>query len=62
MTPAEPRVLPMFPPGTVLFPGGLLPPHIFEPRYRALTRACLELLEALLEEKVGLLAHLVGER
>ena len=31
----------MFPLGTVLFPGALLPLHIFEPRYRALTFHCL---------------------
>jgi Lon protease-like protein len=29
-------VLPMFPLGTVLLPGGVLPLHIFEPRYRQL--------------------------
>ena len=33
--------LPMFPLGTVLFPGALLPLHVFEPRYRALTVHCL---------------------
>jgi Lon protease-like protein len=33
--------LPMFPLGTVLFPYGLLPLHVFEPRYRALTERCL---------------------
>ena len=33
--------LPMFPLGTVLFPGALLPLHVFEPRYRALTLHCL---------------------
>lgn len=31
----------MFPLGTVLFPGALLPLHVFEPRYRALVRDCL---------------------
>ena len=31
----------MFPLGTVLMPYGHLPLHIFEPRYRALTRDCL---------------------
>jgi Lon protease-like protein len=31
----------MFPLGTVLFPHALLPLHVFEPRYRALTEACL---------------------
>lgn len=36
------RELPMFPLGTVLFPGMPLPLHVFEPRYRALTGWCLE--------------------
>ena len=31
----------MFPLGTVLFPGIFLPLHVFEPRYRELTRQCL---------------------
>jgi len=31
----------MFPLGTVLFPHGLLPLHVFEPRYRLLTERCL---------------------
>jgi uncharacterized protein len=35
------RRLPMFPLGTVLFPYGALPLHIFEPRYRQLTADCL---------------------
>jgi uncharacterized protein len=34
-------VLPMFPLGTVLLPGAVLPLHIFEPRYRALVRDCV---------------------
>jgi uncharacterized protein len=33
--------LPMFPLGSVLFPHAVLPLHVFEPRYRALTEACL---------------------
>jgi Lon protease-like protein len=33
--------LPMFPLGCVLFPHMYLPLHVFEPRYRALTRDCL---------------------
>lgn len=33
--------LPMFPLGTVLFPHGILPIHVFEPRYRALVADCL---------------------
>ncbi|HEV8471037.1 MAG TPA: LON peptidase substrate-binding domain-containing protein [Candidatus Limnocylindria bacterium] len=36
------ELLPLFPLGTVLFPGALLPLHIFEPRYRLLVRRCLE--------------------
>ncbi len=32
----------MFPLGTVLFPGTVMPLHVFEPRYRALTGYCLE--------------------
>jgi Lon protease-like protein len=35
------RTIPMFPLGSVLFPHALLPLHVFEPRYRALTEACL---------------------
>jgi Lon protease-like protein len=33
---------PMFPLGTVLFPHALLPLHVFEPRYRVMTRHCLD--------------------
>jgi Lon protease-like protein len=39
--PAEPGELPMFPLGTVVFPGMAMPLHVFEPRYRALTERCL---------------------
>ena len=39
MIPVE---MPMFPLGTVLVPGVVLPLHIFEPRYRVLARRCLE--------------------
>lgn len=36
------RAMPVFPlPNVVLFPGALLPLHIFEPRYRELTRSAL---------------------
>src|ERR1700710_2444328 len=36
------EALPIFPlPNCVLLPGGLLPLHVFEPRYRELTRHCL---------------------
>jgi ATP-dependent Lon protease len=31
----------MFPLGTVLFPHGVLPLHVFEPRYRTMTEHCL---------------------
>jgi Lon protease-like protein len=34
--------LPLFPLHTVLFPGGALPLHIFEPRYRLMVSRCLE--------------------
>ena len=34
--------LPLFPLNTVLFPGALLPLHIFEPRYRMMIRQCLD--------------------
>lgn len=35
--------VPLFPlPGTFLFPGQLLPLHIFEPRYRAMIEDCLD--------------------
>jgi Lon protease-like protein len=36
------ELLPLFPLGTVLFPGALMPLHIFEPRYRLLIRRCVE--------------------
>ncbi|HLY73477.1 MAG TPA: LON peptidase substrate-binding domain-containing protein [Planctomycetota bacterium] len=38
-----PSIVPMFPlPNVVLFPKMFLPLHIFEPRYRALTKSALE--------------------
>jgi Lon protease-like protein len=36
------EMLPMFPLNAVLFPGVAVPLHVFEPRYRALTRDCLD--------------------
>jgi Lon protease-like protein len=40
--PATLAALPLFPlPNCVLLPGGLLPLHVFEPRYREMTRECL---------------------
>jgi ATP-dependent Lon protease len=42
------KALPVFPlPKTVLFPGAVLPLHIFEPRYRAMIRDCLARHKAL---------------
>src|SRR5690606_30929956 len=45
LSPPDPEALtalPIFPlPNCVLLPGGLLPLHVFEPRYRELTRDCL---------------------
>jgi uncharacterized protein len=35
---AERTLLPLFPLGTVLFPGLVLPMHVFEPRYRTLVQ------------------------
>ncbi len=34
--------LPMFPLGSVLVPGAILPLHVFEPRYQALMSDCLD--------------------
>ncbi|MGK0312450.1 MAG: Lon protease-like protein, partial [Ilumatobacter sp.] len=34
-------VIPMFPLGMVLLPGGILPLHVFEPRYRQMVVDCL---------------------
>jgi Lon protease-like protein len=39
---ADPFELPMFPLGTALVPFQILPLHVFEPRYRALARRCLD--------------------
>ncbi len=43
LDPSALRRLAIFPlPNAVLLPGGLLPLHVFEPRYRELTRDCLD--------------------
>jgi Lon protease-like protein len=34
--------LPLFPLNTVLFPGTILPLHVFEERYKQMIGACLE--------------------
>jgi ATP-dependent Lon protease len=48
LTPQALAELPLFPlPHTVLFPGALLPLHVFEPRYRAMTKHCLATHRAL---------------
>jgi Lon protease-like protein len=39
--PALPEEMPLFPLKTVLFPGGLLPLRIFEPRYVDMLRSCM---------------------
>lgn len=46
--------LPLFPLGTVLFPGLVLPLHVFEQRYRALVRDLLDLPED--ERRFGVVA------
>ncbi|GAC1662808.1 MAG: LON peptidase substrate-binding domain-containing protein [Candidatus Acidiferrum sp.] len=38
----RPDRIPLFPLNVVLFPGALLPLHIFEPRYREMTKRCLK--------------------
>ena len=38
----RPDRIPLFPLNVVLFPGGDLPLHIFEPRYRAMVKDCLK--------------------
>lgn len=56
MRPIEPlaprRRLPLFPLPVVLLPSALMPLHIFEPRYRAMVRDCLEATK-----RFGLLYH-----
>ena len=44
--------LPLFPLDVVLFPGALMPLHIFEPRYRRLVARCLET-----DRRFGLIYH-----
>ena len=42
MGPTRPERIPLFPLDVVLFPGTVLPLHIFEPRYRRMVKRCLE--------------------
>lgn len=44
--------LPLFPLDVVLFPGAVLPLHIFEPRYRRMVARCLEY-----DRRFGLMYH-----
>ncbi len=46
------RRLPLFPLPIVLFPGGVTPLHIFEPRYRQMVARCLEY-----DRQFGLIYH-----
>lgn len=46
------RRLPLFPLPVVLFPGAVMPLHIFEPRYRQMVARCLEY-----DRRFGLLFH-----
>jgi Lon protease-like protein len=46
------RRLPLFPLPVVLFPGAVMPLHIFEPRYRKMVARCLEY-----DRRFGLLYH-----
>jgi len=59
-----PTQLPLFPLGTVLFPGLVLPLHVFERRYRVLVQALMSLPEGA-ERVFGVVAiragHEVGE-
>jgi len=47
---AERTLLPLFPLGTVLFPGLVLPLHVFEPRYRSLVQDLSALPEDVTKE------------
>ena len=38
----NPARIPLFPLDIVLFPGQAVPLHIFEPRYRQMTRHCID--------------------
>lgn len=48
----EVRRLPLFPLPVVLFPGAMMPLHLFEPRYRQMAAHCLES-----DKRFGLIFH-----
>ncbi len=50
-------VMPMFPLGSVLLPGGILPLHVFEPRYRDMIRDCLRRTDGEPEFGQALISH-----
>ncbi len=50
---------PLFPLGSVLVPGLVLPLHVFEPRYRVLVQALMELPEGA-ERQFGVIAIRAG--
>ncbi|MGN6242985.1 MAG: LON peptidase substrate-binding domain-containing protein [Motilibacteraceae bacterium] len=54
MSTARTDRIPLFPLGTVLFPGLVLPLHVFEERYRLMVRALLDLPET--ERRFGVIA------
>lgn len=64
MTPVDRQTIPLFPLGSVLYPGLALPLHIFEERYRLLVSHLVE-RESDLERSFGVVAiragHEVGE-
>ncbi|HEY1536275.1 MAG TPA: LON peptidase substrate-binding domain-containing protein, partial [Polyangiaceae bacterium] len=63
LAPEDLAALPIFPlPNVVLFPGALLPLHVFEPRYRELTRRVLSgrQLMAVARLKPGFEEHYEG--
>ena len=53
------RLLPLFPLPLVLLPGVVLPLHVFEPRYRVLVQALLELPDEA-ERRFGVVAIRAG--
>ena len=52
--------MPLFPLGTVLFPGLVLPLHVFEERYRALVRDLMALPDGDPPREFGVVAIAAG--